>query len=67
MDWEKVLGYCCAKLGRMGEMQEGVYLVAENNYNTAKKVIEVLNQRSVSQIIVTLPILQFPLNKEQFE
>lgn len=50
-----------------GEKPEGVYLVAENDYSIAKKMIDILSQGGIGQIIVTLPVLQFPLTKEQFE
>lgn len=61
--------YCSAIVRELteGEKSEGIYLVAENDYSKARRMIDILNQLGIERIIVTLPVLQFPLKKEQFE
>ena len=61
--------YCSAFVRdlKAGKDPEGIYLVAENDYHKAKKMIDLLNESGIGQIIVTLPTLQFPLKREEFE
>lgn len=61
--------YCASPVWdiRKEKKPKGIYLVAENDYRKAKLFIDILNSNGIGNIIVTLPVLQFPINAMQFE
>ena len=61
--------YCSAIVHNLtdGEKPKGIYLVADNDYKEARRMMDLLIESGIEQIIVTLPTLQFPMEIERFK